>query len=169
MKRVVITGIGVVSCLGNNQKEVYEALINTKSGITFCEECRARGYRYLYDCMCGWRVACRAVHAQTHYEGCKYWSCVRTTTMQPHTTIIATREGRNYVCFTNDTVRRRRLELLGNVYPGNEGQGQATAGESLLPENITDVTDNEDDEEPRKWRAVPYAQKSPIRQFEGRS
>ena len=38
MKRVVITGIGVVSCLGNNQKEVYESLINTKSGITFCEE-----------------------------------------------------------------------------------------------------------------------------------
>ena len=68
--------------------------------------------------------------------------------MQPHTTIIATREGRNYVCFTNDTVRRRRLELLGDVYPGNEGQGEATAGESLLPEHITDVTDNEDDEEP---------------------
>jgi len=38
MKRVVITGIGVVSCLGNNQKEVYESLLNTKSGITFCDE-----------------------------------------------------------------------------------------------------------------------------------
>jgi len=38
MKRVVITGIGVVSCLGNNQNEVYNSLLNTKSGITFCEE-----------------------------------------------------------------------------------------------------------------------------------
>ncbi len=38
MKRVVITGIGVVSCLGNNQKEVYESLLNSKSGISFCEE-----------------------------------------------------------------------------------------------------------------------------------
>ena len=38
MKRVVITGIGIVSCLGNNKKEVYESLINSKSGITFCEE-----------------------------------------------------------------------------------------------------------------------------------
>ena len=38
MKRVVITGIGVVSCLGNNQKEVYQSLINSKSGITFSEE-----------------------------------------------------------------------------------------------------------------------------------
>ena len=38
MKRVVVTGIGVVSCLGNNQKEVYQSLLNTKSGITFCEE-----------------------------------------------------------------------------------------------------------------------------------
>ena len=38
MKRVVITGIGIVSCLGNNQNEVYESLINSKSGITFSEE-----------------------------------------------------------------------------------------------------------------------------------
>ena len=38
MKRVVVTGIGVVSCLGNNQKEVCNSLINTKSGISFAEE-----------------------------------------------------------------------------------------------------------------------------------
>ncbi len=38
MKRVVVTGLGVVSCLGNNQDEVYQSLLNTKSGITFSEE-----------------------------------------------------------------------------------------------------------------------------------
>ena len=38
MRRVVVTGIGVVSCLGNNQEEVYQSLINSKSGITFCQE-----------------------------------------------------------------------------------------------------------------------------------
>ena len=38
MKRVVITGIGVISCIGNNQEEVYQSLLNSKSGITFCEE-----------------------------------------------------------------------------------------------------------------------------------
>ena len=38
MRRVVITGIGVISCLGNNQEEVYQSLLNTKSGISFCEE-----------------------------------------------------------------------------------------------------------------------------------
>ena len=38
MKRTVITGIGVVSCLGNNQEEVYQSLFNSKSGITFSEE-----------------------------------------------------------------------------------------------------------------------------------
>ena len=38
MKRVVITGIGIVSCLGNNQEEVYQSLLNSKSGISFCEE-----------------------------------------------------------------------------------------------------------------------------------
>ena len=38
MKRVVITGLGIVSCLGNNQEEVYQSLKNSKSGITFAEE-----------------------------------------------------------------------------------------------------------------------------------
>ena len=38
MKRVVVTGIGIVSCLGNNQNEVYDSLINSKSGISFAEE-----------------------------------------------------------------------------------------------------------------------------------
>ena len=38
MKRVVVTGIGIVSCLGNNQKEVYESLLNSKSGISYSEE-----------------------------------------------------------------------------------------------------------------------------------
>ena len=38
MKRVVITGMGIVSCLGNNQEEVFQSLINGKSGITYAEE-----------------------------------------------------------------------------------------------------------------------------------
>jgi 3-oxoacyl-[acyl-carrier-protein] synthase-1 len=38
MKRVVVTGLGIISCLGNNQEEVYQSLLNTKSGISFCEE-----------------------------------------------------------------------------------------------------------------------------------
>jgi 3-oxoacyl-[acyl-carrier-protein] synthase-1 len=38
MKRVVVTGIGIVSCLGNNQEEVYHSLLNSKSGISYCEE-----------------------------------------------------------------------------------------------------------------------------------
>tara|TARA_B100000963_G_scaffold342535_1_gene343477 strand:- start:815 stop:2026 length:1212 start_codon:yes stop_codon:yes gene_type:complete len=38
MKRVVITGLGIVSCLGNNQDEVYQSLLNSKSGISFSDE-----------------------------------------------------------------------------------------------------------------------------------
>ena len=38
MKRVVITGIGIVSCLGNNQDEVFKSLLNSTSGISFCKE-----------------------------------------------------------------------------------------------------------------------------------
>ncbi len=45
MKRVVVTGIGIVSCLGNNQKEVFESLINTKSGISFAEEYKEHNLR----------------------------------------------------------------------------------------------------------------------------
>ena len=45
MKRVVVTGIGVVSCLGNNQEEVYQSLLNTKSGISYCEEYKEHNLR----------------------------------------------------------------------------------------------------------------------------
>ena len=38
MRRVVITGLGIVSCLGNNQEEVHQSLINSKSGISYAEE-----------------------------------------------------------------------------------------------------------------------------------
>ena len=45
MKRVVVTGLGIVSCLGNNQEEVYQSLINTKSGISYCEEYKDHNLR----------------------------------------------------------------------------------------------------------------------------
>ena len=45
MKRVVVTGIGIVSCLGNNQEEVYQSLLNTKSGISYCEEYKEHNLR----------------------------------------------------------------------------------------------------------------------------
>ena len=38
MRRVVVTGLGIVSCLGNNQEEVHQSLLNSKSGISFAEE-----------------------------------------------------------------------------------------------------------------------------------
>ena len=45
MKRVVITGIGIVSCLGNNQDEVRQSLLNSKSGISFSEEYKEHNLR----------------------------------------------------------------------------------------------------------------------------
>ena len=45
MKRVVVTGIGIVSCLGNNQSEVYDSLLNTKSGIRFSEEYKKYNFK----------------------------------------------------------------------------------------------------------------------------
>jgi 3-oxoacyl-[acyl-carrier-protein] synthase-1 len=43
LKRVVITGIGIVSSIGNNYAEVKESLFNAKSGITFQPEYAERG------------------------------------------------------------------------------------------------------------------------------
>ena len=45
MKRVVVTGIGIVSCLGNNKKEVLDSLIHTKSGIVFSEEYKKYNFK----------------------------------------------------------------------------------------------------------------------------
>jgi len=45
LRRVVITGLGIVSSLGNNQSEVKDSLYHGKSGITFQPEYAERGLR----------------------------------------------------------------------------------------------------------------------------
>jgi len=45
MRRVVVTGIGIVSCIGNNKAEVLDSLLNTKSGIVFSEEHKKYNFR----------------------------------------------------------------------------------------------------------------------------
>ncbi|MEO9522027.1 MULTISPECIES: beta-ketoacyl-ACP synthase I [Marinobacter] len=45
MRRVVITGMGIVSSLGTNQKEVTQSLRDSRPGIGFSEEARDKGLR----------------------------------------------------------------------------------------------------------------------------
>lgn len=45
MKRVVVTGLGIVSSIGNNQAEVIESLRNGRSGIVFAEIYKELGFR----------------------------------------------------------------------------------------------------------------------------
>ena len=45
MRRVVITGLGVVSPIGNSSSEVLHSLKNGISGIGFSEEMSERGFR----------------------------------------------------------------------------------------------------------------------------
>jgi 3-oxoacyl-[acyl-carrier-protein] synthase-1 len=45
MRRVVVTGLGVVSSIGNNAAEVTESLRRGRSGITFSEEYCEMGFR----------------------------------------------------------------------------------------------------------------------------
>jgi len=45
MRRVVVTGIGIISCIGNNQEEVLESLKAGKSGISAASEYAEMGFR----------------------------------------------------------------------------------------------------------------------------
>ena len=45
MRRVVVTGMGIVSCLGNNKSSVLESLRDGKSGITFQQDYADKGFR----------------------------------------------------------------------------------------------------------------------------
>ncbi|EOW5482565.1 beta-ketoacyl-ACP synthase I [Escherichia coli] len=45
MKRAVITGLGIVSSIGNNQQEVLASLREGRSGITFSQELKDSGMR----------------------------------------------------------------------------------------------------------------------------
>lgn len=45
MRRVVVTGLGIVSCLGNDQHQVLDALRSGRSGIRFKDEYAERGFR----------------------------------------------------------------------------------------------------------------------------
>ena len=47
MKRVVITGLGIVSCIGNTKKEVINNLKNLKSGIVSAPEYKEFAFRSL--------------------------------------------------------------------------------------------------------------------------
>ncbi len=44
-RRVVVTGMGIVSSIGNNKTEVLDSLKQGRSGITFVEEYKERGFR----------------------------------------------------------------------------------------------------------------------------
>ncbi|MAH84395.1 MAG: beta-ketoacyl-[acyl-carrier-protein] synthase I [Rhodospirillaceae bacterium TMED8] len=45
MRRVAVTGVGIVSCIGNNKNEVLASLREGRSGITFSEEYKEMGFR----------------------------------------------------------------------------------------------------------------------------
>jgi 3-oxoacyl-[acyl-carrier-protein] synthase-1 len=45
MKRIVVTGLGIVSSIGNNRDEVVDALRNGRSGISFAEDYQELGFR----------------------------------------------------------------------------------------------------------------------------
>ena len=45
MNRVVITGIGIISCLGRGQSEILDALLNARSGLELNQDYKDNGMR----------------------------------------------------------------------------------------------------------------------------
>src|SRR3546814_7816829 len=45
MRRVVVTGLGVVSSIGSNKAEVIDSLKSGRSGVEFCETYAEMGFR----------------------------------------------------------------------------------------------------------------------------
>ncbi len=45
MRRVVVTGLGIISSIGNNKTEVVESLRAGRSGVTYCPEYEELGFR----------------------------------------------------------------------------------------------------------------------------
>ncbi len=47
MRRVVVTGLGIVSSIGNNAAEVTASLRDAKSGISFSSDFAEHGFKWL--------------------------------------------------------------------------------------------------------------------------
>ncbi len=45
MRRVVVTGIGIISCLGTSRAQVLDSLLNSRSGIKFNQTYHDKGFR----------------------------------------------------------------------------------------------------------------------------
>ena len=45
MRRVVVTGLGAISCLGESLDDISKSLQEGRCGIVFSEERKARGFR----------------------------------------------------------------------------------------------------------------------------
>lgn len=54
MKRAVITGLGIVSSIGNNQQEVLASLREGRSGITFSQGLKIQGCAATYGATSNW-------------------------------------------------------------------------------------------------------------------
>ncbi len=45
MRKIVVTGLGIISCIGNNHDVVLKSLLNSKSGIVFSEDQKKYNFR----------------------------------------------------------------------------------------------------------------------------
>ncbi len=45
LRRIVVTGMGMISCIGNDKESVLDSLLATRPGITFSDEYAERGLR----------------------------------------------------------------------------------------------------------------------------
>ena len=69
MKRVVITGLGITSCLGNDRAAVTTSLRELRSGIVAVPEYKELGFRSQVAGVCEVDLAARSDRKQRRFQG----------------------------------------------------------------------------------------------------
>src|SRR5262245_36868434 len=122
MRRVAVTGMGIVSCLGNNKDEVWRSLREGTSGVQVVPEMKELGYRH---------PAAGLVKALATDEIGK--KPLQTMSEPARYVAVATLEALRDARLPRDMLRSTRAGVV--VGTGAGGANDASAAEALLVSN----------------------------------
>jgi 3-oxoacyl-[acyl-carrier-protein] synthase I len=119
MRRVVVTGMGSVSCLGNDTAEAWRSLKEARSGVRIVPEMKALGYKH--------PVA--GLVTQLVTDGISKKS-LKTMSEPARYAAVATLEALMHACLPMEMLRSTRAGVVVGTDAG--GPNDASAAEELL-------------------------------------
>jgi 3-oxoacyl-[acyl-carrier-protein] synthase-1 len=122
MRRVVVTGMGIVSCLGNDKAEVWRSLVAGTSGVRVVPEMKELGYKY--------PVAGMVTGLTTEAIGKK---SLQTMSEAARYAAVATLEALRDARLPSEMLRTPRAGVV--VGTGGGGTNDAATAEALLLAN----------------------------------